>query len=65
MRACREVLPEEQHPILDGFDRVQRAKISDKMRGKTPEEKWRTIYQILFPHVPDDKIPSPCKYSAW
>lgn len=59
VRACRIVRPDEEHPILDGFDRIQKMKISDKMRGKTTEEKWRAIYKILFPDDPDDTIPSP------
>jgi hypothetical protein len=26
------------------------------------EERWRDMYAIIFPDVPADRIPSPCKH---
>jgi hypothetical protein len=30
--------------------------------AKDEEEKWKIIYQILFPDTVPDEIPAPCKY---
>lgn len=48
---------------LDGIDREQEKKLRarPKKDNTTPEEKWTSIYRIIFPDTPKDSIPSPCK----
>lgn len=46
----------------DGFDSKQEAKLKSRKRATTElseVEKWRQSYKILFPHVPEVRIPSP------
>ncbi|KAI1130130.1 hypothetical protein F5Y10DRAFT_290149 [Nemania abortiva] len=52
---------EEREPI-DGFDAEQERQLkSRKKKGHIVSEidKWRAVFQILFPHVSADQIPSP------
>lgn len=32
-------------------------------KEETQIKAWRDVYKILYPHVPDDLIPSPCTYA--
>ncbi|KAI0098177.1 hypothetical protein GGR51DRAFT_538998 [Nemania sp. FL0031] len=52
--ACEVRAGNPQHSIND----VQWEEVKRKRRG-SPEEKWRSIYTIIFPG--DGPIPSPCK----
>jgi len=52
--------------LPDGISKTQEKML--KKRGKrtaTEVEKWIEMYQIIFPHVPVDQIPSPCKGSRF
>ncbi|EKG16855.1 hypothetical protein MPH_05958 [Macrophomina phaseolina MS6] len=49
----------QERPELDGYDREQGDKLSDRMRGLSIIEKWTAIWKILFPHDPEDAIPPP------
>ncbi|KAM5362064.1 hypothetical protein ACJZ2D_012731 [Fusarium nematophilum] len=55
-------LREMEH--VEGFDAAQERSLKSRKRAN-PElsetEKWKRVFQILFPHVLDDDIPSPCK----
>jgi hypothetical protein len=31
-------------------------------KGETEEERWKAMYQLLFPN--DEVVPSPCKFSS-
>lgn len=49
---------------IEGIDR----ETLKALRKRSPalrleEDKWRDVYQLLFPEVPDEDIPSPCKSS--
>lgn len=45
------------------YDEATAGRLSDRADAKeTPEQKWVSIYKILFPHVPEDEIPSPCEF---
>jgi hypothetical protein len=47
--------------LADGYDEEQARKLKARTR-KSPEEKWKEWYGILFNMAPDDpSIPSPCK----
>ncbi|KAI0110832.1 hypothetical protein GGR51DRAFT_557833 [Nemania sp. FL0031] len=51
----------EREPT-EGFDAAQETQLrSRKKKGHPISEidKWRAVFQILFPHVPADQIPSP------
>lgn len=50
----------------DGYyDEATAARLSDRADTReTPEQKWVSIYKILFPHVPEEEIPSPCELSG-
>ena len=50
-----------------GFDRNQKEELKIKLTKKkcpTEVQRWIVTFKILFPQVPEDKIPSPCKYYA-
>lgn len=52
-------------PHFDGFDEGQEAALRSRKRANlqgTEFEKWRKVFKILFPHVTDDEIPSPCEF---
>lgn len=47
--------------LADGYDEEQARKLKARTR-KSPEEKWKEWYGILFNMDPNDpSIPSPCK----
>ena len=49
---------------MDGFDGEQEAQLRSRKRSfvsLSEVKKWRKTYTILFPHVPEEEIPSPCK----
>lgn len=59
-------MEQPQKDEVEGFDKEQELKLRSKKRSKGDggdkfgqEEKWRGIFMILFPHVPEQKIPSP------
>jgi hypothetical protein len=45
----------------DGFNYEQEQQLKSKKGPRGEVAKWRHIYQILFPHVKEEEIPSPCK----
>jgi hypothetical protein len=50
---------------VEVFDEAQEQSLKSRKRpGRdlSEEEKWRRVFKILFPHVLDDDIPSPCKF---
>lgn len=56
---------QEQVP-LEGFDKAQERKLKSKKRStvcQTEEDKWKSVYRILFPDDADEDMPSPyCEY---
>ena len=51
----------------DGFNKDQETKLRSKKRSRIPlteEEKWKAVWQILFPNDTEDDIPSPCKFDV-
>jgi len=51
--------------VLDGFTEDQEAQLKYRAtHGLCEEEKWKKVFRILFPDVPEGLIPSPCK-SIW
>ncbi|KAK4446989.1 hypothetical protein QBC34DRAFT_410737 [Podospora aff. communis PSN243] len=49
-------------PPMDGFDEQQESQLRSRKREfvcLSEAEKWRKTYTILFPHVPQENIPSP------
>ncbi|KAI1764512.1 hypothetical protein GGR53DRAFT_493232 [Hypoxylon sp. FL1150] len=60
----REIKPcvLQQLEPADGFDSKQEERLKSRKRTVTqlPEdEKWKQTYKILFPHIPEELIPSP------
>jgi hypothetical protein len=48
--------------LLEGIDRETLAALRKRSPVSRPEdEKWRDVYQLLFPGVALDDIPSPCE----
>jgi hypothetical protein len=50
---------------VEGFDEAQERSLKSRKRlGRelSEDDKWRRVFKILFPHVLDDDIPSPCKF---
>jgi hypothetical protein len=50
---------------IEGFDEAQERSLKSRKRpGRelSEDDKWRRVFKILFPHVSDDDIPSPCKF---
>jgi hypothetical protein len=55
--------PSNTRNYADGFDENQKNQLkSRKMKKEYPDEVeyWKGVYQILFPNVPVDMVPSPC-----
>jgi len=55
-------------PQMDGFDEKQEAQLKSRKRSVVPlseVEKWRQVYSILFPQVPQEHVPSPCEFQAY
>ena len=48
---------------LDGISKEQEKKLRarPKKGESTEDQKWVSIYRIIFPDTPEDSIPSPCK----
>ncbi|KAM7214484.1 hypothetical protein V8F06_010118 [Rhypophila decipiens] len=47
---------------IEGFDAGQESRLKSRKRtitGLSEVEKWKTIFQILFPHIAQVNIPSP------
>lgn len=56
---------QDMEPV-DGFDANQESLLRKRkkaMAGASEAEKWREVYKILFPHIPDEEIPLPCKFN--
>jgi hypothetical protein len=48
---------------IEGIDREQLKKLRKRSpQYRTDEDKWRHIYQILYPEVYESDVPSPCEY---
>lgn len=61
-----EPCPLREMEYVEGFDAAQERSLKSRKRaGQTlsEAEKWRRVFKILFPHVLDDDIPSPCKFN--
>ncbi|KAI0446990.1 hypothetical protein F4803DRAFT_426709 [Xylaria telfairii] len=51
----------ERGPV-EGFDAYQESQLRSRKKKShimSEIDRWNTVYQILFPHVSSDKIPSP------
>lgn len=49
-------------PPVDGITRKMKAVLQSKRKafpGQTEAERWKQIYQLLFPD--DEEVPDPCK----
>jgi hypothetical protein len=62
----REAVPCSIKPQPDDFEGLteeQNKQLHSRkgLKGKSEVQKWRGIYHILFPLVPTDEIPDPCK----
>ncbi|KAI1178133.1 hypothetical protein F4777DRAFT_145281 [Nemania sp. FL0916] len=47
---------------IDGFDEDQAKQLKSRKKPRhivSEVDKWRAVFQILFPHIPADTIPSP------
>ena len=52
-------------PPVDGITRKMKVVLQSKRKafpGQTEAERWKQIYQILFPD--DKEVPDPCKFSV-
>ncbi|KAK0725905.1 hypothetical protein B0H67DRAFT_143264 [Lasiosphaeris hirsuta] len=59
-----EPCPLREIEHVEGFDATQERSLRSRKRAKqdlSEPEKWREVYKVLFPHVEDDNVPSPCK----
>jgi hypothetical protein len=54
---CQRSTSEAPHGIDKDMERVLRRKTRTSQNGV---EKWKDIYRVIFPNVPDDQIPQPC-----
>jgi hypothetical protein len=45
----------------DGFNETQEVQLKVRQRNQPVESKWRAVYQILFPCVKAEEVPSPCE----
>jgi hypothetical protein len=52
------VRPEEETTYIS---KSQEMELRKRKREVSEEEKWFTIFRILFPRVPSEQFPSPCK----
>jgi len=43
---------------------AQEKKLQKRPKNLAQKERWIWIFQILFPDIPSDQIPSPCKSIA-
>lgn len=61
LQQCERSSPQQ----MDGIDRETVWNLRKRTTAlRLEEDKWRDVYQILFPHVPAADIPSPCKFSS-
>jgi hypothetical protein len=57
LRQCVESPPQE----IEGIDRATISTLKKRSPAlRLEEDKWRDVYQVLFPDVSDAEIPSPC-----
>ncbi|KAL1629152.1 hypothetical protein SLS56_005595 [Neofusicoccum ribis] len=49
----------QTRPDLEGYSSAQANRLKERMRSRTVEEKWNTIWKILFPTDADRDIQSP------
>lgn len=52
--------------VTPGFTEEQERQLRCRYRApkeQTQEDKWYTIYSILFPNANPSQYPSPCKYT--
>ncbi|KAF5534680.1 Nicotinate-nucleotide diphosphorylase [Fusarium mexicanum] len=57
-----ESCPLQEMEYVEGFDAVQERSLRSRKRASqklSETEKWRRVFNILFPHVLDDDVPSP------
>lgn len=58
---------QEQVP-LEGFDKDQERMLKSKKRSQayqSEEDKWKSVYRILFPDDNEDTMPSPCMFPLY
>jgi hypothetical protein len=61
LQQCERSLPQQ----IEGIDRETVWTLRKRTTAlRLEEDKWRDVYQILFPDVSDAEIPSPCMSSA-
>jgi len=49
--------------MIEGFDKKQEEKLKSRKRNhqnQTEEQRWKELYNILFPEDNEQDIPSPC-----
>ncbi|KAK4454189.1 S-adenosyl-L-methionine-dependent methyltransferase [Podospora aff. communis PSN243] len=60
LREDTACVKQENQTVLAGFTKEQESLLQKRARkGKTEEEKWREMYQILFPDDDPKTMPSP------
>ncbi|KAG5802020.1 hypothetical protein H9Q74_010543 [Fusarium xylarioides] len=57
-----EPCPLQEMEYVEGFDAAQERSLKSRKRANqklSETEKWRRVFNILFPHILEDDIPSP------
>jgi hypothetical protein len=58
LQQCQRSLPQQ----IEGIDRETVWTLRKRTTAlRLEEDKWRDVYQVLFPDVPEADTPSPCK----
>ena len=62
LQQCERSSPQQ----IDGIDRETVWTLRKRTTAlRLEEDKWRDVYQILFPDIPTADIPSPCKSQSF
>ena len=60
--ACEKIKPLSEDEVLF-INKDQKEMLRPRsQRGLDEEERWIRVFQVVFPDVSEDQLPSPCKF---
>jgi hypothetical protein len=56
-----DCFPRDEIRIFGINDKMFQLVVYGRLKGRTPDEKWKELYSKIFPEVPQESLPSPCE----
>jgi len=55
-------IPLQQRSTSERYDEIAAGRLNAMPKSGNREHKWKRCYMIIFPHIRDEDVPSPCEW---